>query len=421
MASEYGVPEDTTLADWPFGYEELAPFYDRVEWELGVSGDAASPALSRVGRTRSLPMPAFPMDETRKVMGEAAERLGWTTSPIPFALNSVARDGRPACVRCGQNVGHSCPVNAKNGTHNTFIPRALRAGADLLMNAQAVRIEHDGKGSATGVRLVIETETGPTERLVRARKVVVAAGPIETPRLLLASGLGNDWVGRNHHSHGVGMTVDLSGRSPKNYVGPAGSVATSDWLHRDGLAWGGGIIVDAPTFYPSQKASLHDAAGVGLGAAHKRWMRETPPPLGLLTMTQETPHVAARVTLDPAVTDRHGMPAARLAGRPSDATIETVDFLVERSREWLVAAGATRIRAYPGYGSVAGSEHSAGTARLGDDPASSACDPQGRLWGSDNVWVADASLHPTNGGVNPALTVMANAMRVAGFVRRQSA
>jgi choline dehydrogenase-like flavoprotein len=121
------------------------------------------------------------------------------------------------------------------------------------------------------------------------------------------------------------------------------------------------------------------------------------------------------------VTDRHGMPAARLAGRPSDATIETVDFLVERSREWLVAAGATRICAYPGYGSVAGSEHSAGTARLGDDPASSACDPQGCLWGTDNVWVADASLHPTNGGVNPALTVMANAMRVAGFVRRQSA
>jgi choline dehydrogenase-like flavoprotein len=68
------------------------------------------------------------------------------------------------------------------------------------------------------------------------------------------------------------------------------------------------------------------------------------------------------------------------------------------------------------YGFAVGTEHSAGTARLGDDPASSACDSQGRLWGSRNVWVADASLHPTNGGVNPALTVMANAMRVAGFV-----
>jgi choline dehydrogenase-like flavoprotein len=418
MASTYGAPEDCTLVDWPFGYDQLAPFYDRVEWDLGVAGDVASPALSRVKRARALPMPAFEPDETRRVLAAAAESMGWTTSPIPFALNTVARDGRPACVRCAQNIGHACPVNAKNGSHNTFIPRALGAGAHLLTSSQVVQIEHDRKGTATAVRLVIDSPQGPDERSVRARTVVVAAGAIETPRLLLASGLGNEWVGRNHHSHGIAMPVDLSGHSPKTYVGPGHSVATSDWLHRDGLAWGGGIIVDAPTFYPGQKAPMHLPAGVGLGEAHKRWMRETPPPLGLLAMTQEIPHVSARVMLDPTVADRHGMPAARLSGQPSTATIATVDFMLERAREWLTAAGGTNINimTLPAYGYPVGTEHSAGTARLGDDPASSACDVQGRLWGSSNIWVADASLHPTNGGVNPALTVMANAMRVAGII-----
>jgi choline dehydrogenase-like flavoprotein len=417
MASTYGSPADCTLVDWPFGYDQLAPFYDRVEWELGVAGDVSSPALSRVKRARALPMPAFEPDETRRVLGAAAESLGWTTSPIPFALNTVPRDGRPACVRCAQNIGHACPVNAKNGSHNTFTPRALETGAHLLTTSQAVQIEHDRKGTATGVRLIIDSAQGPMERTVRAQTVVVAAGAVETPRLLLASGLGNEWVGRNHHSHGVAMPIDLSGRSPKNYVGPGHSVATSDWLHREGLAWGGGIIVDAATFYPGQKAPMHLAAGVGLGEAHKRWMRETPPPLGVLAMTQEIPHVSARVMLDPNVTDRHGMPAARLAGQPSRATTATVDFMMERAREWLTAAGATNIMTHiHAYGFAVGTEHSAGTARLGEDPASSACDIQGRLWGSSNIWVADASLHPTNGGVNPALTVMANAMRVAGFV-----
>ena len=418
MASTYGVPEDTTVADWPFDYSELAPYYDRVEWELGVSGDASSPALSRVPRTRGLPMPAFPDDETRRVMRAAAGSLGWSTSPIPFALNSVPRDGRPACVRCAQNVGQACPVDAKNGTHNTFIPRALRAGAHLLMSSQVVRIEHDGRGTATAVRVVVDTPDGPVERLVRAGKVVVSAGAVETPRLLLASGLGNDWVGRNHHSHGFGLTVDLGGPSPKAYVGPGHSVATSEWLHRDGLAWGGGIITDNPTFYPGQKAPLHLAAGIALGAAHKQWMRDTPPPLGLLTMTNEAPHVSSRITVDRRITDRHGMPAARLAGRPSEATRTTVDFMVERSREWLVAAGGTKILASASYGFAVGNEHSAGTARLGSDPATSACDPRGRLWGTANVWVADASVHVTNGGVNPALSAMANSLRIAGLIVR---
>ena len=143
MADEStALPEDSTLANWPFGYDELAPYYDRVEWELGVSGDRhlASFGSARTPR-RSVPYPMPPMPDDRTRLSCSAPRESARVGPtaIPFAINSVARDGRPACVRCSQCIGHACPVDAKNGTHNTFVPRAIASGnADLLTHAQVV-------------------------------------------------------------------------------------------------------------------------------------------------------------------------------------------------------------------------------------------------------------------------------------------
>ena len=239
MASTYGCPDDSTLTDWPFGYDELAPYYDRVEHELGVAGAGGAPIFRRTPRTRDFPMPPLADDVTRLAYTRAAERLGWKASPIPFAINSVPRDGRAACVRCSQCIGHSCPVDAKNGTHNTFIPRALATGlCDLLMSAQATAIEHDGRGRASGVRLVIETPTGPVERTVRADRIVVAAGAMETPRLLQVSGLGNEWVGRNAHSHGFALALARDAPAVKTWAGPGHSVATFDFVHTDAAAMG---------------------------------------------------------------------------------------------------------------------------------------------------------------------------------------
>ena len=133
-------------------------------------------------------------------------------------------------------------------------------------------------------------------------------------------------------------------------------------------------------------------------------------------MVQEVPHEATRVTIDGAVRDRFGMPAARLTGRVHPGTIASVTYMTDAATKWMTELGGTDIVRVEGFGSFQGSEHSAGTARMGDDPALSATDPRGLLHGTSNVYVADASLHPTNGGFNPALTVMANAMRVASLL-----
>ncbi len=420
MAAHYGTPEDSTLADWPFGYDELEPYYDRVEWELGVSGDATSDMSRRTPRTRGYPMPALPSDASRVAYGESATRLGLHASPIPFSINSVPYQGRGACVRCAQCLGHACPVNAKNGSHNTFLPRALATGrGSVLFSAQATRVEHDERGRATGVRVVVDAPGGPVERVVGADRVIVAAGAIESPRLLLASGLGNDWVGRNLHAHGFVTAFSYETPDLQGWDGPGHSVASVDWVHHDGEAWGGGVMFDQPPAYPVVKAEFGRAlAPVPFGRAHKRWMRETNNGIGATSMVQEVPHARSQVMIDPVVKDRFGMPVARVRGVSHWATREASEYMLGHCSDWIADIGAKNIQSFLHAGGAHGGEHTAGTARLGIDPALSACDPNGRLHGTRNVYVADASVHPTNGGFNPTLTIMANAMRIASRMLR---
>lgn len=420
MASTYGTPAGSTLADWPFDYAELEPYYERAEWELGVAGDADSAVGRATPRRRGYPMPAMPGDRTRTAMTSAAHRLGISASPIPFAINTIAREGRAACVRCMQCIGHACPVDAKNGAQNTFIPRALATGrTDALLGAQVTEITHDGNGTASGVVAVVADSAGEREVRLRAERIVVAAGAIETARLLLASGLGNDWVGRNHMTHGV--AVAMAGSSPdiKESAGPGHSVATVDHVHDDPTGFGGGVIFDTVVQYPYDKAQAgRQLAAAPFGSAHKAWMRDAPNLMGTASMVQEIPHEWTRVALDPTVTDRRGMPAVRLRGRAHDATRQNVASMAQHCADWLEAAGGRQIVTQEHPITVQGQEHSAGTARLSADPAFGACDPQGKLWGTRNVFVADASLHVTNGGFNPALTVVANALRVGSLMTR---
>jgi choline dehydrogenase-like flavoprotein len=262
------------------------------------------------------------------------------------------------------------------------------------------------------VRLV----AGGVERTVRCGRVVVSAGAVETPRLLLVSGLGGPAVGANLHNHSFTALYGLAREPLSSFDGPGHSVATLDFVHRDGEAWGGGVLFDAPTLLPLAAAQAAGLLGQpAWGAEHKRWMRTgLPYVVGAMGIGQEVPSAHARVTADPRVTDAHGMPVARLAGDVHPATVEVRDYMAERLARWLAEVGVEGVvDFYAGRAVPAAGEHSAGTCRMGEDPATAACDRGGRVHGTANVYVADASLLPTNGSVNPCATTMANAWRVA--------
>ena len=424
MASEYGVPDASALADWPITYADLAPYYDLVEWELGVAGAVGPENLG--ARMRDFPLPPMPRGRCGDLLADAAAQLGWTTSPVPLLVNSLAYRGRPACVRCSQCVGHPCPVDAKAGTHNTVLPSAVAAGAHLLCDTHVTRID-DADGS---VELVSEHGA----RTVRADRIVVAAGAVETARLLLLSELGNDWVGRCLQGHTYVRAVGHLDRASPRFDGdgPGPSVATRDHAHHNDGIVGGGMLADdfvvSPVqhwlmgawFRPEHQTSAAatgeiDEFGRPIGAAARQAVRDTfGRTLVLMGPCQEVPNAHAGLTLSSEVRDRWGLPVARFFGVQHEEDLRTGSFLAERAKEWMEATGAEDVSsAAPVAPGLSASQHQAGTARMSSTPAHGAVDPDGLIWGCSRTYVADASLHVTNGEVNPVLTIMANAWRVA--------
>jgi choline dehydrogenase-like flavoprotein len=259
---------------------------------------------------------------------------------------------------------------------------------------------------------------------------VVAAGATETPRLLLNSahdgepdGLGNnlDQVGRYLQAHVYAGAVGLFDDEVVDLVGPGVSIATCDFRHGNDGFVGGGML--ANEFVPTPAATYDYLTAAGLipraGAAGKQAMRrEARRMMRVVGPIQEVTSAESRVRVDPDVVDRFGNPVVVLSGsiHPEDVRVQA--FMSEKAREWLAEAGAVRT-AVGGVGSTQQAsvgQHQAGSCRMGDDPARSVTDPYGRVWGHDNVWIADASVHVTNGGVNPVLTVLANSLRIASHL-----
>jgi choline dehydrogenase-like flavoprotein len=419
MASLYGVPTGSSLADWPISYEDLAPFYQQAEWEIGV---AAAPKLvgSRQPLAHHYPMPPVPQLSSATVLRQGAAAMGMDTFVPPLLINTTSRAGRAACIECGSCVGFPCPSNAKNGTQNTALPRALATGkCHLLSSTMVTSIDTDAAGKVTGVTLV---EDGNNARQIRAGAVVVSAGAIETARLLLLSrsarheyGLGNDHgqVGRHLQGHYYPSVYALFDQDIHDDRGPGVTIATTDFNHGNEGVVGGGMLADDFIMLPTifWKTALPPDLP-RWGQAAKDFMRDGyRRVLSIKGPVHEIPSPDARVTLDQHVTDSFGLPVARLSGTTHPETVRTAQFMFGKARKWLEAAGAKRVWGREPELQLSAGQHQAGTCRMGEKPENSVTDRWGRVWGHDNLFVCDSSLHPTNGGFNPVLTIMAMAFR----------
>ena|ERR1700752_4857686 len=424
MASLYGIPAGSSLADWPISYADLEPYYERAEWEIGVSGDDVASARHWPRHT-GFPMPPLPVNNQGQVLRAGASRLGWETLPIPALINTTPYEDRPACIQCQHCVGFTCPVDAKNGTHNTLIARALATGlCDLVTHAMVVRINTEPSGHVSGVSYY---DLDGQLQSVDAEVVICSGGAIETARLLLNSaspqhpnGLGNqhDQVGRHLQGHYYPAAVGLMPEPVYDGMGPGISTATIQFNHGNSDVIGGAMLADEfielPIIFWARQLPP-DLPRWGM--ANKQFMRENYTRVMRVTgPVQEIPNPEARVTIDPSVRDRWGIPGARLSGTTHMETVRTAAFMFERAREWLQASGANRVWGEPPGLYLSGGQHQAGTCRMGNDPHTSVVDQWGRVHGHDNLFLADGSVHVTNGGFNPVLTILALAFRTAEHI-----
>jgi choline dehydrogenase-like flavoprotein len=417
---------DGVADDWPLDYDELAPFYeenDRIMGVAGVIGDPGNPP--RAPRQ----MPPLPVGRGAERMARAFDKLGWHWWVSDAAINSQPwGEGRGACNNCGPcDLG--CAVRARSSTDVTYWPMALKAGARLVTEARVFDIETDARGRATAVAYF---DAEGVKRRIGASVVILAANGVGTARLMLLSrgkahphGLGNenDLVGRNLMHHPTGMVTGVFDEPMDGFKGPfATSILCQHFYETDrsrGFARGFQMQLvrsDAP---------LGTAVGVYLPRLpwgdqhHRRFLDVFGRTASLTVTTEDLPNPANRVTLDDRLVDGDGIPAPRMTYAVDENTRAMIRFGIARATEAFEAAGA--IETLPQSLLEGAGFHLLGTARMGDDPATSVVDRWCRVHTARNVLVVDGSVFVTAAALNPTPTIQALALRAADALVRDRA
>lgn len=402
-------------ASWPFRYGDLEPFYLEAERILGVAGE---PGDDPTEPPRSAPYP-FPPAELAPVsrrVADAARSLGLHPFRLPLAINHGAAPSRTACIACSTCDGFACAIGAKNDLATTVLEPLIARGLRLEAGAVVTRLLHEG-GRITGVEVV--SRDGGARTTHRAREVVLAAGAVATPHLLLASGLealnpAGDLIGRYLMRHYNEIVFGIFLRPPDResrfhkQLGIHDLYFGAEARGREGAGAGvegplGGIQQLPTPPVALVKAELPPVVGAVVAPLVKHLT-------GLLVMAEDQPQYQNRVLLDrSAPADRWGLPRLRIRFRHSARDLAAGETLARVARRVLRRAGAVGWYRHK----VHTFSHGVGTARMGTDPVASVLDPDCRFRGVENLTITDASVFPTSAGVNPSLTIAANALRAA--------
>jgi gluconate 2-dehydrogenase alpha chain len=417
------IPAGATLVDWPLDYDDLEPYYDRVERAIGVSGSGGH---FDAPRSRGYPMPPLRRTGWTELTARAARSEGWHPFPAPAAINSVPYNGNPECTYCGFCSGNGCYRGAKGSAELTVIPRAEATGLlRVETGARVTSIEVDRDRLASGARYVKDG----LEHFIAARTVLLCAFVYENTRLLLLSrspayphGIANSagQVGRHYMAHITPFAFGLfPGCRLHLFTGPWSQATCVEDFNADnfdhaGLGFvGGATLTAAHELKPIAAASAPLPASVPRwGTGWKAWLRANAQSIGSVgAQCESLSYEDNRLDLDPVRTDPSGLPVVRVTHRIHENEERSAAFMLGRLHEWLRAAGASET--WQPREPMVEARHCYGGTRMGDDPASSVVDRFGFAHEVPNLGVLGASTFPTTGGINPTLTLQALAWRTA--------
>ncbi|MFZ7089395.1 GMC family oxidoreductase [Curtobacterium sp. RRHDQ10] len=417
------LPENHTLVDWPISYQDLEPYYDKAEWELGISGKgnniAGHEAESRnpweAPRTRDYPMPPLRQGPADQQFADACDRLGMHPFRTAAAIASEKFKDRDGCTYCGFCHGYACHTNAKTSTHVASLPYGLASGnLEVLDYCRVYRVNRSANGrSVIGVSYY-DQEGRSTD--IEADQVVLACYALENARLLLASGINrNGQVGKHFMTHAFGFFMGLTKETSNPFMGPlVASTAIEDFSgelvhdHDPNVAWGAPIISWPGDYQPLEIAQAMPANAPRWGSGFREWMRDNYTHIwAMYSQTANIPRTDTYVDLDPVRKDRHGEPVLRMTHGWSDTDQRGVEFLLTQKRRIAQEMGLTtwwEETTNPDYHI---STHEVGTHRMGEDPATSVVDMYGRSHECENLYVVGGGQFPSYHGYNPTETIWA--------------
>ena len=414
---------DGVADDWPLDYETLVPFFDLNDRIMGVSGLVGNPAYPPMTAQR---LPPIPLGTLGNTVAKGFNKLGWHWWPADSAIATEPYEGRAACVNAGPcDLG--CAQGAKASTDITYWPLAQRRGVKLRTHCRVREVTVDEHGMADGV-LYYDAD-GALQRQ-RAAIIVLACNGIGTSRLMLNSkskhfpdGIANrsGLVGKNLMFHPFGAVAGVFGEVLDGWKGPQGCCITSQEFYETDTSRG---FVRGCTFEILRSYGLVSAALGGInegappwGSMHRDLLQLTfgrVAAIGLIS--EDLPEEHNRVTLDPELTDAHGIPAPKIEYRQAENNKRLLAHAAQRAGEALSAAGALFTLPIPLIRQTGW--HLMGTARMGEDPERSVVNAWGRSHDVRNLFVVDGSIFVTSGAVNPTSTIQALALYIADRIKK---
>jgi choline dehydrogenase-like flavoprotein len=430
MMHHYGLwlrlhPEDFEVQtrfgrglDWPIAYEELRPFYDEIQGEVGLSGDAEAEVWRPPGAP--YPMPPLPVFEQAKILARGFAAVGLRTAPLPLAINSVEFKGRSPCIYDGW-CDAGCPIGALVNPLVIYMPEALAAGAELRHECFATRVLTGQRGErATGV----EYYTPDGERhVLHASVVVLAAFAVQNPRILLNShtdkhpdGLANSSgkVGKFIMANVSGNVFGMFAEETNNFLGVTGGQLVCQDLYAKDPSKG---YLCSVQFALGNALKPNDLLGIANSRTelfgnelHAFLQKASHHVATLAVFAEELPNGDNQLILSDK-RDPYGFPLARVVHAFGPDAIAGFDAAVGVAKSALTAAGAEEV-----WNNGRHDAHLFGGTIMGESAGASVTNSYGQTHDVGNLFVTGTGLFPTCGGVNPTFTIYALGLRTAGYM-----